>query len=114
MIEERLLDLNFVLHDIPPDGNCMFRSLEDQLSFQSTSALGFEHKPIDHSGLRKVAADHIRGNREDFEPFLEGPLDEYCERMESTAEWGKSGSLGREEVEEVGRAATQPGWVGLA
>lgn len=88
-IEELLGGLNFVLHDIPPDGNCMFRSLEDQLSFQSTSALGFSHKPVDHCGLRKIASDHIRSHREDFEAFLEVPIDEYCDKMAENSEWGE-------------------------
>lgn len=87
-MEELLLDLSFVIHDIPPDGHCMFRSLEDQLSFQSTHALGFQHSPVDYLGLRKMAADHIRGNKEQFEAFLELPLEEYCDQMETTAEWG--------------------------
>ncbi len=64
------------------------RSLEDQLSFQSTHALGFQHSPVDYLGLRKMAADHIRGNKEQFEAFLELPLEEYCDQMETTAEWG--------------------------
>ena len=87
-IEEILLSRNFVLRDIPPDGNCMFRALEDQLTFQSTEALGFAHTPVHHASLRKMAVGHILSNRETFEAFLEEPLESYCERMGREAEWG--------------------------
>ena len=87
-LDERLSNLNFIVKDIPPDGHCMFRSLEDQLSFQSTHALGFQHKPVDYLGLRKIATDHIRQNKDQFEAFLEVPLEEYCDKLENTAEWG--------------------------
>ena len=64
------------------------RSLEDQLSFQGSCALGFEHKPVDYLGLRKIAADYIRKHRDQFEAFLEVPLDDYCDKLDTTAEWG--------------------------
>ena len=37
-IEEKLERLSFVIHDIPPDGHCMFRAVEDQVSHEVINA----------------------------------------------------------------------------
>ena len=91
---DKLEPLGFRVKEVAPDGHCMFRSLEDQLAFQSTESLGFDTKPFDHLGLRRLAASHIRKHADQFAPFIaeEGSEDAgvegYCARLEETAEWG--------------------------
>ena len=62
------------------DGNCLFRSISDQL----TSS---EHA---HDNVREALCDFVEANQPDFEPFIEDdePFDDYLERMRNDGEWG--------------------------
>ena len=50
-----------------PDGHCMYRAVQDQLSLRSD---GDSHPAEDVAALRKKTADYIRHHQDDFLPFL--------------------------------------------
>lgn len=62
------------------DGNCMFRSIADQLV----------DDPNQHLSYRKKIMEYIESNREHFSLFMEDdePFDDYLARMNSSGEWG--------------------------
>lgn len=62
------------------DGNCMFRSIADQL----------EGNPTKHAEYRAAIMQYIYDRREDFEPFMEDDekFDAYIARMGRDGEWG--------------------------
>mmetsp|Transcript_105475 Transcript_105475/g.304890 ORF Transcript_105475/g.304890 Transcript_105475/m.304890 type:complete len:487 (-) Transcript_105475:4055-5515(-) len=62
------------------DGNCMFRSIADQL----------EGNPQEHATYRDAIVQYINDRREDFEPFMEDDekFDAYIARMGRDGEWG--------------------------
>ncbi|CAM9911250.1 unnamed protein product, partial [Ectocarpus sp. 4 AP-2014] len=70
---------------IEGDGNCLFRSLADQL----------EGRSQDHSSVRAKVMDHLERNREVFEPYMEDDetFGDYLERMRGEAEWGGNQEL---------------------
>jgi len=65
---------------ITGDGNCMFRSISDQLCGVQAN----------HWEYRKHIVDFINAEREQFEPFIEDDesFDDYIQRMGSDGEWG--------------------------
>ena len=62
------------------DGNCLFRSIADQM----------EGNPNRHRHYRSTIISFISSRREDFEPFIEDDesFDDYVSRMSMDAEWG--------------------------
>ncbi len=50
-----------------PDGHCMYRAVQDQLSLRSN---GDSHPAQDVAELRKKTADYMRHHQDDFLPFL--------------------------------------------
>merc|ERR1719498_1177582 len=64
---------------VEADGNCLFRSLADQLG-------GDEG---DHRRRRREICEYIAAHREWFEPFMEDdePFDDYVARMGTEREW---------------------------
>ena len=62
------------------DGNCLFRSIADQM----------EGNPNRHRHYRSTIISFISSRREDFEPFIEDDesFDDYVSRMSTEAEWG--------------------------
>jgi len=75
---EQLSPLGLVLRDTNPDGNCLFRSIADQV-------VGDQNR---HMEFREKAVAFMRANQDDFAPFLEEDFDEYCEDMEERGTWG--------------------------
>ncbi|KAJ5109221.1 hypothetical protein N7456_005896 [Penicillium angulare] len=92
--------------EVNPDGHCLYSSVAKQLD---DSGLGLRPDPsrivlqpttqsrIDtvaspqHDGyraVRAVTADFIDQNKDDFEAFMEEPLDVYTRKIKLTAEWG--------------------------
>ncbi|XP_069320365.1 OTU domain-containing protein 6A [Eulemur rufifrons] len=77
---------NLEMKDIPADGHCMFRAIQDQLGFSTTV-----------ENLRFRAADYMQKHVEDFLPFLCNPETgdacghddflSYCRSIMCTA-WG--------------------------
>ncbi|KAJ5810007.1 uncharacterized protein N7503_002225 [Penicillium pulvis] len=103
--------------EVNPDGHCLYSSVAKQLD---DSGLGLRPDPsrivlepttqsrIDtvaspqHDGyraVRAVTADFITQNKDDFEAFMEEPLDVYTRKIKLTAEWG-----GQLELQAIARA----------
>jgi OTU domain-containing protein 6 len=92
--------------DINPDGHCLFSAVACQLD---EMGLGLKPDPgrivlqpttlsrvetvasPRHDGyraVRAVTADFITEHKDDFEAFLEEPLEQYTRKIKLTAEWG--------------------------
>ncbi|KAJ5168079.1 uncharacterized protein N7482_003673 [Penicillium canariense] len=103
--------------EVTPDGHCLFSAIAKQLD---ESGVGLRPDPsrivlqpatqtrIDtvaspqHDGyraVRAVTADFITEHKDDFEAFLEEPLDVYARKIKLTAEWG-----GQLELQAIARA----------
>ncbi|KAM4818863.1 OTU domain-containing protein 6A [Thomomys bottae] len=54
-----LTSKNLVMKDIPADGHCMFRAIQDQLPF-----------PVSINSLRRRTADYMQKHIDDFLPFF--------------------------------------------
>lgn len=83
-MDRKLASLGLEIHDIKPDGHCLFASILHQLdtSHNIRKSVG---------ELRLAAADYIRKNEEDFLPFLmadDREVGEYTTELETTAMWG--------------------------
>ncbi|KAL3147843.1 hypothetical protein ABBQ32_002566 [Trebouxia sp. C0010 RCD-2024] len=105
-LKQMLTPLGLTVRPIQPDGHCMYRAVQDQLSLrssndqqhQSATANGDDsHQTDDVMDLRKKTADYIRNHRDNFLPFLVQDLDEqdleasfeqYCQDIQETAAWG--------------------------
>ncbi len=126
MVEEKALKkvlapLGLGVKDIPPDGHCLYRSLEDQLNnlpengaATILTAAGCENE-LSFMALRQIAADYMRKNADHFKHFIgDGDLaaenangggdadtafEMYCSEVENTAAWG-----GHVEIEALSRA----------
>ncbi|KAK1284119.1 hypothetical protein QJS10_CPB21g00654 [Acorus calamus] len=100
-LEKKLEPLGLSINEIKPDGHCLYRAIEDQLSSKVT-----------YQELREMAANYMREHVNDFLPFFlsdnsnnskfdldsDVPLLErfeiYCKEVESTAAWGGQLELG--------------------
>ena len=81
---------NLYVYDIPADGNCLFYALQHQLSLR-----GAEYTVMQ---LRNLASDHIRGNKDEFLPYLvhastgevmtDEDFEQYCRHMRHDGVWG--------------------------
>lgn len=102
-LEKKLEPLGLTINEIKPDGHCLYRAVEDQLSFSSRTTPTYNYME-----LRRMAANYMREHASDFLPFFlsdnkvevdpgTSPLErfkEYCEEVESTAAWGGQLELG--------------------
>ncbi|KAG0497559.1 hypothetical protein HPP92_002250 [Vanilla planifolia] len=102
-LEKKLMPLGLTVNEIKPDGHCLYRAVEDQLSLSPN-----ENKTYNYLELRKMAASYMREHAIDFLPFFlaEGKIekdssdlpleifDKYCKEVESTAAWGGQLELG--------------------
>ncbi|VCW76333.1 unnamed protein product, partial [Gulo gulo] len=78
---------NLELKDIPADGHCMYRAIQDQLVFSVTV-----------ESLRKRTADYMRKHVDDFLPFFSDPDTDnaysredflsYCDDIVRSPSWG--------------------------
>ncbi|KAJ5482860.1 hypothetical protein N7539_006306 [Penicillium diatomitis] len=103
--------------EVTPDGHCLYSAVAKQLD---ESGIGLRPDPsrivlqpttqtrIDtvtspqHDGyraVRAVTADFITDHKEDFEAFMEEPIDVYTRKIKLTAEWG-----GQLELQAIARA----------
>jgi OTU-like cysteine protease len=48
-----------------PDGNCLYRAVEDQLAPEAGA-----HNDMGHEQLRARAADYMRAHEKEFAPFV--------------------------------------------
>mmetsp|Transcript_30335 Transcript_30335/g.65003 ORF Transcript_30335/g.65003 Transcript_30335/m.65003 type:complete len:354 (-) Transcript_30335:29-1090(-) len=82
-----LLNQGYTINEISSDGNCLFRSLSDQLHHDSGSS---------HFQIRDDICNHLSKNKEEFSMFLlmedsdEDVMnfEEYVENMRRDGEWG--------------------------
>ena len=77
---EELIQYGLTIIEVGGDGNCLFRSISDQL----------DGTQMNHKQYRKDAIDYMLQNRDNFEPFIEDdvPFDEYIDDMDKDGEWG--------------------------
>ncbi|KAM9626282.1 deubiquitinase OTUD6B isoform 2-T2 [Trichechus inunguis] len=77
------------IKQIPSDGHCMYRAIEDQLKEQDC--------PLTVAALRSQTAEYMQSHVEDFLPFLTNPntgdiytleFGKYCDDIVNTAAWG--------------------------
>lgn len=87
-MNQKLYPLGFKVFDIKPDGHCLYRAVDHQLSRLTNE----EHSA---QSLREKAAEYLRSNKQDFLPFFvdessdtDSAFEDHCQRVESTAEWG--------------------------
>ncbi|KAI0798077.1 cysteine proteinase [Abortiporus biennis] len=111
---------NLVLHEIIPDGHCLFSAIADQLL-----VLGIlPQSAATYITVRRAAADYIQSHPDDFLPFLPsssgedgvGSLDagimslagfeKYCATIRNTGAWG-----GEPEILALSRAYGVPIYV---
>ncbi|XP_048638735.1 deubiquitinase OTUD6B isoform X3 [Marmota marmota marmota] len=78
------------IKQIPSDGHCMYRAIEDQLKEQDCA--------VTVAALRSQTAEYMQSHVEDFLPFLTNPnsgnmytpeeFEKYCDDIVNTAAWG--------------------------
>lgn len=81
---------------VAANGHCMFSAVADQLHTlglslepgQSTNGAKTELQRDDYKAVRGAAASYMSRYPNDFEPFLDEPLDAYVQKIRDTAEWG--------------------------
>ncbi|KAJ8273271.1 hypothetical protein GJAV_G00099650 [Gymnothorax javanicus] len=89
-LAEKLAERQLQIREIPSDGHCMYRAVEDQLR-ERGHTLGLAQ-------LRALTARHMRSHASDFLPFLTDSstgdmytadeFERYCSEVENTAAWG--------------------------
>jgi len=95
-------EFSLTVHEINPDGHCLFSAVADQLSLLGT----VPPSQATYENTRKAAANFIHSHPEEFLPFLPSSLgedgdgaldggfmtreqfDNYCTAMRDTAVWG--------------------------
>ena len=75
-LRRRLSPLHLTVREMISDGHCLFRAVADQLAAArlaaaaATPASSVSSPPLDHVGLRRLAAAQIAAHLSDFLPFL--------------------------------------------
>ena len=77
---EKLENIGYYIIVVRGDGNCLFRSVAEQL----------EGNEEYYQKYREKCVDYMINNKEDFVPFLEDSIsiDEYIEKISKEGEWG--------------------------
>ena len=77
---EELKKLGFYIKEVKGDGNCLFRSVSEQL----------EGNENNYEIYRQKCVDYMKENKDAFIPFLEEeePIDTYIEKISKDGEWG--------------------------
>ncbi|CAL1145988.1 unnamed protein product [Cladocopium goreaui] len=79
--------------EIPSDGHCLYRSIADQVRRVRPDLCDYQG-PADemYREVRRICAKSLRGDMENYAPFAElkdgGDFEGYCQRVESSADWG--------------------------
>eukprot|EP00002_Diphylleia_rotans_P029381 TRINITY_DN5985_c0_g1_i1.p1 TRINITY_DN5985_c0_g1~~TRINITY_DN5985_c0_g1_i1.p1 ORF type:complete len:334 (-),score=77.17 TRINITY_DN5985_c0_g1_i1:914-1915(-) len=93
-LEKILAPLGLRIHEIPPDGNCLYRAVAHQMD---RIGLSNSAKKEDFASIRLVAANHLRSNVDDFLPFMtteDGDMhttesyQKYCNQVANSNDWG--------------------------
>ncbi|KAA8494307.1 OTU domain-containing protein 6B [Porphyridium purpureum] len=94
---KKLEPLGLTLHAIPPDGNCLFASVADQLVRNASSSSDLDPALLNanssaaSAALRRIVADHMLAHQDDFAPFLDTdvPFQTCCEQIRDEPNcWG--------------------------
>ena len=77
---KELEKLGYFIREVGGDGNCLFRSVSDQL----------DNTEQNHKLYREMCINYMKENKDEFSPFIEDdePFDKYLERMDEDGEWG--------------------------
>ncbi|EGR34728.1 OTU-like cysteine protease family protein, putative [Ichthyophthirius multifiliis] len=87
---EQLSEYNLYIKDVEGDGNCLFRSISDQLD-------GNEEY---HAYYRKIVVEQIKSNQDFFKNFIyDIELDKYVKEMQNIGTWG-----GNMEIQAISQA----------
>eukprot|EP01080_Neovahlkampfia_damariscottae_P001729 gene1729-498_t len=79
LLNLELNQLGLSIKNIHGDGNCLFRSVSDQIEKDQEKYPNVRHKTV----------NFIKTNRENFEPFIyDETFEEYIDRMKQDGEWG--------------------------
>ncbi len=85
---------------IRPDGHCMYSAVAMLLPNIISDINKVESNGLlPYQAVRAKTAQFISQHPDDFEPFLEEPIDEYTNKIKHTAEWG-----GQLELQAIARA----------
>ena len=78
--KEELNKLGYYIREVDGDGNCLFRSVSDQL----------ENSEKNHKFYREKTVEYMRANIEKFKPFIEDDqtVEEYIDEMAKNKQWG--------------------------
>lgn len=86
-----LKEIGLKIFNIPADGNCLYCAVDHQLEVTGRPTYGL-------SKLRKMTADYMRKNKDDFLPFMthanedeiftEDQYEEYCDTLVKKPVWG--------------------------
>ena len=101
-MKPQIASLHLTQHDIRPDGHCLYSAFADSLRSQSlslkpptlqptmSSTFGEESFKGDdaYRVVRRVAAEYVKQNGDEFAGFLEEDLDDYVKKVRETSEWG--------------------------
>jgi len=71
---------------IRPDGHCLFSACAHSMSPEQVTKSGPKKTP--HENVRFAAAEFMTTHPDDFEAFMEEPLESYVKKIRDTAEWG--------------------------
>jgi len=79
-IKNELESLGYYVVEVKGDGNCLFRSVSEQI----------EGDENNYKQYRERCVDYIIQNKDDFVPFLDEdePFDNYIEKISRDGEWG--------------------------
>ena len=72
--------LGYFIREVGGDGNCLFRSVSDQM----------DNNQNNYKLYREMCINYMKENKDEFIPFIEDdePYDKYISRMEEDGEWG--------------------------
>ncbi|KIY03089.1 uncharacterized protein Z520_01556 [Fonsecaea multimorphosa CBS 102226] len=73
---------------IRPDGHCLFSACAHSMPPDLLAATSDGNKKEPYEKVRYAAAEFMARHPEDFEAFMEEPLNAYVGKIRDTAEWG--------------------------
>ena len=78
--KKHLESLGYFIREVRGDGNCLFRSVSEQM----------EGNENNYKEYREKCINYMKENKDTFSPFIEDdePFDKYVERMSEDKEWG--------------------------
>ncbi|KAJ7582759.1 hypothetical protein C8J56DRAFT_230152 [Mycena floridula] len=101
-------ELGLKLHEVNPDGHCLFSAIADQLALLSI----IPPNHANYAAVRLAASNYIYSHPDDFLPFLPSDdggimspkqFEQYCVAIRDTATWG-----GEPEILALSRAYNVP------